>query len=113
MEIAASVIEIKATQQELAAAVKAITGQLTNAVELFKQGHSAVATGSNNNGGEDKKGLEEKETTGAATPARLNLKYIYGMGSSHLLTNAAAQASRTTTHTLRGRSVIVIRLLLG
>ena len=50
-EIAASVIEIKATQQELAAAVKAITGQLTNAVELFKQGHSAVATGSNNNGG--------------------------------------------------------------
>ena len=98
-EIAASVIEIKATQQELAAAVKAITGQLTNAVELFKQGHSAVATGSNNNGGEDKKGLEEKETTGAATPARLNLKYIYGMGSSHLLTNAAAQASCTTTHT--------------
>ena len=99
-EIAASVIEIKATQQELAAAVKAITGQLTNAVELFKQGQSAVATGSNNNGGEDKKGLEEKETTGAATPARLNLKYIiHGMGSSHLLTNAAAQAYRTTTHT--------------
>merc|ERR1711988_788701 len=43
---------------------------------------------------------EEKETTGAATPARLNLKYIiHGMGSSHLLTNAAAQAYRTTTHT--------------
>ena len=31
-EIAASVIEIKATQQELAAAVKAIAGQLTDAV---------------------------------------------------------------------------------
>ena len=98
-EIAASVIEIKATQQELAAAVRAITGQLTDAVELFKQGQSTVATGSNNNNREDKNALEEKETTGAATTARLNLKYIYGMGSSHLLTNAAAQASCTTTHT--------------
>ena len=68
-------------------------------MDLIKQGQSAVATGSNNNNGEDKNGLEEKETTGAATPARLNLKYIYGMGSSHLLTNAAAQAYRTTTHT--------------
>ena len=98
-EIVASVIEMKASQQDLAAAVKAIAGQLTDAVQLFQQGQSTVATGSNNNRGEDKKGLEEKETTGAATPARLNLKYIYGMGSSHLLTNAAAQAYRTTTHT--------------
>ena len=92
-EIVASVIEMKASQQDLAAAVKAIAGQLTDAVQLFQQGQSTVATGSNNNRGEDKKGLEEKETPGAATPARLNLKYIYGMGSSHLLTNAAAQAS--------------------
>jgi hypothetical protein len=90
---------MKESYQDLAAAVKAIAGQLTDAVQLFQQGQSTVATGSNNNRGEDKKGLEEKETTGAATPARLNLKYIYGMGSSHLLTNAAAQAPSATTHT--------------
>ena len=77
-ELAANVIEIKASQQELAAAVKAFTGQLMDAMELLKQGHSAVGTGSNNNNGEDTNGSEEKEATGAATPARLNLKYIYG-----------------------------------
>ena len=89
-DLAVNMDQMETTQGDLA---------FMDTMDLFKQGQSAVATGSNNNNGEDKNGLEEKETTGAATPARLNLKYIYGMGSSHLLTNAAAQASRTTTHT--------------
>ena len=91
-DLAVNMDQMETTQGDLA---------FMDTIDLIKQGQSAVATGSNNNNGEDKNGLEEKETTGAATPARLNLKYIiiHGMGSSHLLTNAAAQAYRTTTHT--------------
>ena len=96
--IVATVIKMEEQHKDLAATVKAIAGQLKDAVQLFQQGQNTVATGSNNNRGEDKKRLEEKETPDVATPARLNLKYIYGMGSSHSLTNAAAQAPSATTH---------------
>ena len=44
-ELAANVIDIKASQQELAAALKAVTGQLMDAMELLKQGQGAVGTG--------------------------------------------------------------------
>ena len=79
-DLAVNMDQMETTQGDLA---------FMDTVDLIKQGQSAVATGSNNNNGEDKNGLEEKETTGAATPARLNLKYIYGMGSSHLLRHQA------------------------
>ena len=67
-EIVATVIEMKESHQDLAAAVKAIAGQLTDAVQLFQQGQSTVATGSNNNRGEDKKGLEKSTPCAAALP---------------------------------------------
>ena len=67
-DLAVNMDQMETTQGDLA---------FMDTMDLIKQGQSAVATGSNNNNGEDKNGLEEKETTGAATPARLNLKYIH------------------------------------
>ena len=81
-DLAAVVIEIQRQQEEFAATLKAVTGQLMDAMEQLKQGQGAVGTGNKNNNGENTNELEEKQATGAAqdkthTPARLNLGYIY------------------------------------
>ena len=84
-EIVASVIEMKATQQDLAAAVKAIAGQLTDAVQLFQQGQSTVATGSNNNRGEDKKGFggERNDGRGDARTTEPQIHIWHGLLLRH------------------------------